>query len=314
MTAVEFFQNMFSRWGISGDVFVTCLVVFAAVVSIVLVIARTFAEATKASEERLNLEQQNALRALSDISPLSRFVSKGRLFRLRVVAALIPAVIVPTIFFFAGVRTAWVIAAFALFFAFWGWMLPKFYFEFLVKRRQRLFEMDVLDLTLGLDNALRAGMALPQALEKISERMHGVMREELDLVQREYRLGIDLVQALEHLNRRMPCEDVQLIVSAIRITSEAGGSLAEILKEMSEMIRGRREFADKVKTLTAEGRFEAIAMSLAPVAAFVFMYLIQPELMRVLYTTTLGWCALGAVAALEIMGYYVINKIVTIEV
>ena len=237
-------------------------------------------------------------------------------FRVEKLPALKPTllVIVPGIFFFAGVRTAWVMAAFALFFAFWGWMLPKFYFEFLVKRRQRLFEMDVLDLALGLDNALRAGMALPQALEKISERMHGVMREELDLVLREYRLGIDLVQALEHLHRRMPCEDIRLLVSAIRITSESGGSLAEILKEMSEMIRGRREFADKVKTLTAEGRFEAIAMSLAPVAAFTFMYLIQPELMRVLYTTTLGWCALGAVAALEIMGYYVINKIVTIEV
>ncbi len=314
MIAVEFVQNILGQLGVSGDMCATCLVVFAAVVTIVLVIVRTFTDAARASEERLNLEQENAFRATTDISPLSRFVSQGRLFRLRMISALLPAIVVPGIFFAAGVRTVWVMVGFGLFFGFWGWILPKFYFGFLVRRRQRQFELDVLDLALGLDNALRAGMALPQALEKISERMHGVMREELDIVQREYRFGIDLVQALEHLHARMPCEDIRLLVSAIRITSEAGGSLAEILKEMAEMIRGRREFADKVKTLTAEGRFEAIAMSLAPVAAFVFMYLIQPELMRVLYTTTLGWCALGAVAALEIMGYYVINKIVTIEV
>ena len=144
--------------------------------------------------------------------------------------------------------------------------------------------------------------------------MHGAMKEELDTVQREYRLGVDLVQALEHLCRRMPCEDMRLLTCAIKITSEAGGSLSEVIHEMSQMIRGRREFQDKVKTLTAEGRFEAIAMSLAPVAAFLFMSFIQADLMRVLYTTTLGWCSLGAVAALDIAGYWTINKIVSIEV
>jgi tight adherence protein B len=193
-------------------------------------------------------------------------------------------------------------------------MLPHFYFNTLVKRRFELFEMDVLDLALGLDNALRAGMALPQAIDKITGQMHGVMKEELEIVQREYRLGINLVQALERLHRRMPSEDVRLLVSAIRITSDAGGSLSDVLKEMSAMIRGRREFKDKLKTLTAEGRFEAIAMSLAPLAAFAFMYLIQPELMRVLYTTTMGWCSLGAVAVLDVLGYIVIRKIVSIEV
>lgn len=55
-------------------------------------------------------------------------------------------------------------------------------------------------------------------------------------------------------------------------------------------------------------------MSLAPVAAFLFMYFIQPELMRPLYTTVYGWCALGVVAALEIGGYFTIRKIVSIEV
>ena len=80
------------------------------------------------------------------------------------------------------------------------------------------------------------------------------------------------------------------------------------------MIRSRREFQDKVKSLTAEGRFEAIAMSLAPVAVFLLLYFQQPELMRVLYTTVIGWCSLGVVAALDLTGFWVIHKIVTIEV
>jgi len=296
------------------EFWIALALVFAAVVSLALVVARTATEATKASAERLDLAQMSMVAGGREISPMSRFVSQGSLLRMQVVAAVVPMVALPTILLSAGVRSAWAICALAAVFGFVGWRLPRMYFNLLVKRRQALFELDILDLTLGLDNALRAGMALPQAIDKIATRMQGPMKEELDVVQREYRLGIDLVQALEHLCRRMPCEDIRLLTSAIRITSEAGGSLAEVLHEMSQMIRARREFQDKVKTLTAEGRFEAIAMSLAPAAAFLFMSFVQADLMRVLYTTTIGWCSLGAVAALEIAGYFVINKIVTIEV
>ena len=296
------------------EALVVQILVFAAVVVAVAVVAKILADTARASTERLNEMQDQVVRSAVDISPMSRYVSKTRLLQLRIIFAIVPLVAVPAVFGVASGINPWVPGAFAVVLSICGWMLPHFYFSMLVKRRFELFEMDVLDLALGLDNALRAGMALPQALDKIAGQMHGVMKEELETVQREYRLGINLVQALERLHRRMPSEDVRLLVSAIKITSDAGGSLSDVLKEMSAMIRGRREFQDKLKTLTAEGRFEAIAMSLAPLAAFAFMYLIQPELMRVLYTTTLGWCALGAVAVLDILGYIVIRKIVSIEV
>ena len=287
--------------------------VFAAVAAVAVALLRVFTEAAKASEERIDLENRGSVGRRQG-APIERFVSAGRLFRIRLVSAALLALLFPAVFLSAGIRNPWVSMSFVAVFGGLGWALPKFYFDLLVRNRQLRFEDDILDLTLGIDNALRAGMALPQALEKIAERMHGVMREELGTVLREYRLGIDLVQALERLHERMPCEDIRLLVSAIRLTTQAGGSLAEVLKEMSAVIRGRREFQDKVKTLTAQGKFEAIAMSLAPVAAFIFLYFIQPELMRVLYTTVPGWCTLGAVAALDIVGYIVIRKIVSIEV
>ena len=290
------------------------IIVFAAVVAAVIVIAKILADTARASEERMNEMQDQAARSAVELSPMLRYVSKTRLLQLRIIFAVVPLLAVPAAFWSLSDINPAVPAVFAIVLSVCGWMLPHFYFSMLLKRRFEMFEMDVLDLALGLDNALRAGMALPQALDKITGQMHGVMKEELEIVQREYRLGINLVQALERLHRRMPSEDVRLLVSAIRITSDAGGSLSDVLKEMSAMIRGRREFHDKLKTLTAEGRFEAIVMSLAPIAAFVFMYLIQSELMRVLYTTTMGWCALGAVAVLDVLGYIVIRKIVSIEV
>jgi len=81
-----------------------------------------------------------------------------------------------------------------------------------------------------------------------------------------------------------------------------------------ETIRSRVEFQQKLRTLTAQGRFEAIAMASAPLAAFVLLYFCQPDLMLPLVTTVTGWCAIAAALTLEVIGYVIIRKIVTIEV
>jgi tight adherence protein B len=287
---------------------------FIATVATVVVVWRNLVEAAQASAERLDADRTVDVRTEDMGSPLDRFVSPGRLFRLRLTFAAIPAAAVFGILFLAGVEKTFALVFVPFLFAVAGSLIPLFYYKMIVKRRQDRFEADILDFTTGIGNALRAGMALPQAVEKVGDQMTGPMREELQIVLREYRLGVDLVTALDRLNHRMPCEDMRLLVSAIKLTTQAGGSLASVLTEMTVMIRGRREFSDKVKALTAEGRFEAIAMSCAPIAAFCFLHLIQAELMRPLYTTGFGWCTLGAVAALIGMGYFVIRKIVSIEV
>jgi len=287
---------------------------FVAVVSLCVVFWRNLVEAAQASAERLDASRAVEVKTEDIGSPLDRFVAPGRLFRLRLTFAVIPALIAFANLFLAGVERVVVLVLVPALFAVIGSFGPVLYYRMQVKRRQALFEAEILNLTTGVTNALTAGMALPQSLEKVGEQMSGPMKEELSIVLREYRLGVDLVRALDRMFRRMPCEDMRLLVSAIKLTTEAGGSLASVLAEMTGMIRGRREFADKVKALTAEGRFEAIAMSCAPMVAFGFLHLIQAELMRPLYTTGVGWCTLGAVVALEVAGYCVIRKIVSIEV
>lgn len=290
------------------------LMTFVATVATVWVFWRNLVEAAQASAERIDADRAAEVRTEDIGTPLDRFVSGGRLFRLRLTFALLPGAVVFGALFFLGVERMAALVLVPLLFAAVGSLLPLLYYRARVKRRQARFEADILDLVTGIGNALRAGMALPQALEKVAAQMTGPMREELQIVLREYRLGIDLVRALDRMSRRMPCEDMRLVVSAVKLTTEAGGSLASVLSEMTATVRGRREFADKVKALTAEGRFEAVAMSCAPLAAFAFLHLIQADLMRPLYTTGIGWCALGAVASLEVAGYFAIRKIVSIEV
>lgn len=246
--------------------------------------------------------------------PLDRFIEPGTLFRMRVVSAALPALVVPCLFLSAGFANPLFLLAFAAVFAFVGWMVPLKRFEFLVRKRQLLFEERILDLTMGVANALRSGMALPQAIDRLTEQMKGPMREELDILRAEYRLGVDIAESFERLTERMPCEDMRLLTASIRLTMQTGGSLADVLTEMTATIRARREFQDKLKTLTAQGRFEGLGLGLMPVIAFVIFYFIQPELMALLYTTQVGWMMLGLVAVLETLGFVTINKICKVEV
>ena len=287
---------------------------FVAAAFTIVAVWGSFAEAAKAKEEQADLERFATMRTEDIGSPMDRFVQKGRLFRFRLTCGLIPSVAIFATLIMAGVKNVAALSITPLVFAVIGSSLPLAYYRTLVKRRQAAFENDILDFTMGISNALRAGMALPQAIEKVAEQSTGPMREELTIVLREYRLGADLVTALLRLCRRMPCEDIKLLSSAIKLTSDTGGSLTSVLAEMAVMIRGRRELADKLKGLTAEARFEAVAMSCAPVAAFLVLYFQQPEMMSVLYTTGTGWVTLGAVAALIAAGYFTIQKIMSIEV
>ena len=206
-----------------------------------------------------------------------------------------------------------IIPAAALLFAA-GMAAPWLYFSGKARKRAEQFENSILDLSLGLTSGLRAGQALPPALEVFSRRCEEPLKEELMIVIREYRLGLELSEALQRMYNRIPCEDLQLLIVSIRLTSQSGGSMAEVLEKITWMIRGRTEFHQKLRALTAQGRFEALAMSLAPLVAFILLFFINNDLMLPMIRTLIGWCAIGVMLTLEVIGYFVIRAIVDIKV
>jgi len=206
-----------------------------------------------------------------------------------------------------------IIPAAALLFAA-GMAAPWLYFSGKARKRAEQFENSILDLSLGLTSGLRAGQALPQALEVFSRRCEEPLKEELMIVIREYRLGLELSEALQRMYNRIPCEDLQLLIVSIRLTSQSGGRMAEVLEKITWMIRGRTEFHQKLRALTAQGRFEALAMSLAPLVAFILLFFINNDLMLPMIRTLIGWCAIGVMLTLEVIGYFVIRAIVDIKV
>jgi tight adherence protein B len=291
-------------------VWLVYMLVFGAVV---LVIYSFAGLANSISMEKVELDRKSK-EIQSWNNPMNRFISDQRLVQLRVSSAVMLGGIFAGILLFASVTNPLIWIPIAAGMGLVGWMAPFWYYSWKLTDRKNKFENRILDLTMGLANGLRSGQALPQALEAIARRLEGPIQEELMVVLREYRFGLELAEALERMHQRMPCEDLRLLVTSVRLTAQSGGSMAEVLSRMTEMIRGRTEFQGKLRTLTAQGRFEAIAISASPFVAFVILYLVDTELMAPMLKTTIGWMALGVVVLLETIGFYIINKIVTIEV
>ena len=250
----------------------------------------------KRSQEKFEISG-NAVRNAA----IRKFIDPGKLLRMRFSVAMLMAAVILLILISVNVLNPFIYVPVALGFGVLGYMLPYWYYLWKGLQRKEKFESKLLDLTMGLANGMKSGLAFPQALEATSKRIGGPMQEELAIVLREYRLGLELAESLDRLNQRMPCEDLHLLVTTIKLTTKSGGSLVDVLQE-------------RLKNMTAAGRFEAIAMSCAPILAFILLYLVDPDLMGPMLTTKLGWCGIAAIAALVSIGFYIINKIVTIEV
>lgn len=254
------------------------------------------------------------LNADSRYETLRRFISPQKLLLSRIFAALICSCCIFILQLLLGVEQMKIALPVACGFGVIGYFAVYWYFLQKLLKRKMLFESKILDFTMGLANSMKSGLALGQSIESVSKRIGGPMQEELATLLREYRLGVDLPEAFERMYKRMPCEDLHLLVTTISLTTKSGGSLVEVLEEMVNTIRSRTDFQERLKNMTAQGRFEAFSIAMAPLAAFLLLYFIDPVLMKPLVTTGYGWLAITAAGVLVITGYYILKKIITIEV
>ena len=253
--------------------------------------------------------QMDDLQQIVD-DPVRRFVDPENLQKMRYSACMIVAVAALALIIMSGFY--WGIPIGAAF-AFLAYQLPKWNINRKIKKRNDQFESGMLDFTILIANTLRAGIALPSAIEMAIQTIEGPIREEFSLVLREHRLGVDLIESIERLNKRVKCENLQLFSATICVTMRTGGSMADVLDHVIETIRQRTAFQDKLKTMISQSQFEALLISCSPVVAFVILYLIDRELMTPMLTTAVGWLSIGGVLLLEVVGFVVLKKVTTVK-
>lgn len=195
-----------------------------------------------------------------------------------------------------------------------GFFIPKIILRIMLKKRMDKFEQQLVDGLGTVSNSLKAGFSFMQAIDRLAKEMPAPISQEFGLVVRENRLGVTLEEALNNLTRRVKSEDLDLVVTSVIITRQVGGNLAEIFDRIAETIRERFKLQGKVRSLTAQGKLQGIVVGLLPIFLGLVLYKIDPQMMRPMFTTFFGWMALGIILVLQIIGAFLIKKIITIDV
>jgi tight adherence protein B len=170
---------------------------------------------------------------------------------------------------------------------------------------------EALDL---LARAMRSGHALTSGLEMISKELPDPIKSEFMATVDEINLGLTLKEAMENLCERVPLTDLRYFAIAVLVQKETGGNVAEILDNISRLIRERVQFQRQVKALTAEGRYSAAVLIALPILMFIYIYFTNYDYLSLLWTEELGPYLLFGAIILQIVGAYMIKRIVTIEI
>ncbi len=163
------------------------------------------------------------------------------------------------------------------------------------RQRLRRFREQLPEALDVMARALRAGHAVPTSLAMVVEESVEPLRHEFTRVVDDLRFGKSLPEALKGLAARVPIEEVRFWVTCLLIQRETGGSLPQMLDEVSRLIRARMEFAAKIKAVSAEARFSALILSALPVVLAGAIFLLNPDYLSPLWNNQIGrWLAAGA--------------------
>jgi tight adherence protein B len=201
-----------------------------------------------------------------------------------------------------------------------GIFLPRMYVQNQKNRRLSKFNNQLGDMLGLMVNGLRAGYSVMQAMEAVSKELAPPICDEFRRVVQEIQLGVTTEKALDNLLRRIPSDDLDLVITAMNVQREVGGNLAEILDTISHTIRERVRIKGEISVLTAQMRISGLLLSLLPVGLLLVLYVInRPYIMTIFAPKNntpfpCGFVALGVSGLLIVVGYFVMQKIAKIDV
>ena len=183
-------------------------------------------------------------------------------------------------------------------------------------RTQRLakFEEQLPDAIDVIKRALKAGHPFNGTLKLVADDMDDPVAHEFGLTFNEISYGNDVRRALLGLLSRIPSITVMALVTSILVQKETGGNLAEVLEQISKVIRGRFRFQRKVRTLTAEGRMSAWVLATVPLILFATIWVTTPDYLPILVEDPRGHKLIIYGAISGVIGIAWIRRIIRIEV
>jgi tight adherence protein B len=195
-----------------------------------------------------------------------------------------------------------------------GGAAPRFYAKFRAKRRFNAFEErlpEALDL---LARAIRAGHPIASGIKMVADEAPEPVGGEFQRTFEEQRFGLPFEDSMLNLASRMPLVDLRMLVTAVLIQREVGGNLAEVLDNLSDVIRQRFIVRRQLRTHTAQGRLSGYVLAALPIVVGGMIFGINGEYARILFQHPLGKLLLSIALGMQLMGFFWIRKIVDIDI
>ena len=165
-----------------------------------------------------------------------------------------------------------------------------------------------------LGRALRAGHSFANAMQMVGEEMPEPIAGEFKTAYEEINYGVSMNEALHNLAVRVPLTDLRYLVIAVLIQRESGGNLAEVLGNISRLIRARLKLQAQVRVMSAEGRMSAWILGVLPVAVLLMMSVTNLEYIQVLWTDPIGVRMMSYSSVVAAAGVLWMRKMIRIRI
>ncbi len=195
-----------------------------------------------------------------------------------------------------------------------GFFLPMILIKHYRKRRIKKFNTQLVDALQAMANAFKAGLTFPQAMEHVARESFPPLSQEFGLFVKEVKLGVPLEEALVNMAKRVGSDDLELVVVSTNIARQLGGNMAEMFETISATIRERFRLEGKIDALTSQGKLQGWVVAAMPAVLGMVLNYMRPDLMEPMMDHLFGWILVLAIVLLELMGLFLIRRIVNIDI
>lgn len=192
-------------------------------------------------------------------------------------------------------------------------VLPLLFLRMRKGRKMERFDDQLSDALMTISNCLTAGLSFQQAMENIAREMPDPIAGEFARVVKEMRLGRTTERALTDMMERIPSQDLMIALNAILIQHQVGGNLSEMLENIAGTVEDRHRLKKDVKVMTAQGRISGLIVGFLPVILALAISIMNPSYILPFFSSPIGVVAIIVAVVMELIGAFVIKKIITIE-
>lgn len=194
-----------------------------------------------------------------------------------------------------------------------GFAVPPIAVQRAKTMRTVLFNKQLGEALTVMGNCMRSGYSFQQALGSIANEMQPPISTEFARVVRELNYGVPLEDALNHMVSRVNNKDLDLLVSAVLTSTQVGANLSEILDIIADTVRDRIKLREEIRVLSAQGRMSGMIIGLLPVVVILFLMIVSPTYFSGFFTNPIGQLLLVISLFMEIIGFFLINRIADVR-